>query len=173
MGKILLTCIFYLPMQRRWQLRGALQVERTDLPYGRGSLGSSCYLSELLHHRCHLLPLRSADLHYEVRLVDLQWRSGLAGAVQQQELCGSFGLLEIRHMGHHRSARLSQCVRRRQQSSDRDRHHILHHNQTEDTLLHGQLDSAHGVDFIPLRACLLPPRRGRRKGEFDSFIDLF
>ena len=32
----------------------------------------------LLHHRRHLLPLRPADLHHEVRVLDLHWRPGQA-----------------------------------------------------------------------------------------------
>ena len=37
---------------------------------------SSYSLSEFVYHRCHLFSVRSADLHHEVRIVDIHRRSG-------------------------------------------------------------------------------------------------
>ncbi|CAL1282911.1 unnamed protein product [Larinioides sclopetarius] len=39
-------------------------------------------------HRRHVLPLRSAEVRHEVRLVDLQWGPGLAQSLQRQRLGG-------------------------------------------------------------------------------------
>lgn len=125
-------------------------------------MGSAGHLPELVHDRRDVLPVRSADVHHEVRLVDVQRRPGLAGAVQQQELCRSFRLLEVRYVGHHRGAGLPERVRRQ---PDRDGHHVLHHHPAQDPVLHGQLDPADGTDFVPLRACVLPACRSRRKGD--------
>lgn len=65
-------------------------------------------------------------------------------------------------MGHNRGPRLPEHLRRA--PSDRDRYHFLHHYPSEDTLLHRQLDPAHGAHLLPLRACVLPAGRGGREG---------
>lgn len=114
-----------------------------------------------MHDRRHILPVRPADLHHEIRFVDVQRRSGLARPVQQQELCGSLRLLEVGHMGHHRGARLPEHLRR---LAHRNGHHILHHYPTQNPLLHRQFNSAHRLDFVPLRSRLLLAGGGRREG---------
>ena len=70
-------------LQRRRQLRGALQEQRSHLSERRRPLGTASDLSEFLHDRRDVFPLRSANLHHEVRIVDVQRRPGLSSPVQQ------------------------------------------------------------------------------------------
>ncbi len=58
--------------------------------------------SEFMYDRRDVLPVRSADVHHEVRVVDVHGRPGLAHVVQQQGLRRPQRLLEVRHVGHHR-----------------------------------------------------------------------
>jgi len=98
--------------------------------------------------------------------MDVQRGPGVPRAVQQQELRGPVGLLEVRHMGHHRSARLPECVPRRKETEPhRDGHHVLHYHPEENSFLHCQLDPPHGAHFISLRVSVLSASRGRRKSD--------
>lgn len=45
-----------------------------------------------------------------------------------------------------------------------DRHHVLHSNSQENSVLHGELDTTHGPHIFPVRAGVLLAGRGRRKG---------
>lgn len=146
-------------MQRGRELRGALQEQRADLSKRRRALGPTCDLPEFLHHRRHVLPVRPANLHHEIRLLDVQRRPSLPGLVQQQELRRPVRLLEERHLGHHQRACLPQHLQRR--LSNRDGHHFLHNNQTQNPVLYGELDPAYRAHLFPLRAGVLPSSRGR------------
>lgn len=84
--------------------------------------------------------------------MDIQRRSSLARLIQQQKLCRFIGLLEVGNVGHHRGARLLECLRR---NANRDGHHVLHYYPPEDSVLHRQFDSADRSDFVPLRVGLL------------------
>ena len=88
---------------------------------------------------------------------------GEPNALQQQGLRRPVRLLEVRHLGHHRSSGLPQRAQRL--NPHRDRHHVLHHHPQKDPLLHRQLDSPDRAHFLPLRLGLLFARRGRRKGD--------
>lgn len=66
-------------------------------------------------------------------------------------------------MGHNRSAGLPQYLQR--QCPHRNRHYVLHNNPAQDALLYGQLDTANGAHFVPLRSRILPPGRGGRKSD--------
>lgn len=69
--------------QRRRQLRGTLQEQRSHLSERRRAVGTASDLPEFLHDRRDVLPIRSANLHHEVRLVDVQRRPGLSSPLQQ------------------------------------------------------------------------------------------
>lgn len=102
--------LYSLDLQRRWQLRGSLQKQRANISERRSALGATSDLSKLVHNRRHILPFRSTDVCYEVRLVDIQRRSSLSRALQRQELRRFVRLLEERHVGHHSSAGVSQYL---------------------------------------------------------------
>lgn len=105
-------------MQRGRELRGAIQEQRAHLSERRRPLGASGHLPEFLHHRRHLLPLRPANLHHEIRLLDVQRRPSVPGFVQQQELRRSVRLLEERHLGHNQRSCLPQHLQRRLSNRD-------------------------------------------------------
>ena len=65
-------------------------------------------------------------------------------------------------MGHYRGAWETQRAQPHETYSDG--HNVLHHDPTQDTFLHGQLDSTHGPHFFSLRFGLLLAGRGRREG---------
>lgn len=62
-------------------------------------------MTEFLHDRRDVLPVRPANLRDEVRLLDLQRRPGVAVPLQQQGLRGPLRLLEVRNLGHCRGDR--------------------------------------------------------------------
>ena len=84
---------------------------------------------------------------------------GESGPVQQQGLRGPVGLLEVRDMGHHRGASLPQRAQRI--PTNGDRHHVLHHNSSQDSVLHGELDFAHRPHLLSLRPSVLFTGRSR------------
>lgn len=120
--------------------------------------------SEFVHYWRNILPVRSADLHYEVRFVDIQWRSSITGLVQQQKFCWFIRLLEVWYLGHHRSTGIFKHLRRK--PPHWDRHHILYHHKKENFVLHRELDPTYGFDLISLRTSLLPACRSWWKGNY-------
>ena len=119
------------------------------------------FYTELLHHWRDLLSVRPADVHHEVRLMDVHRRPGLPHPVQQQRLRGPVWLLEVRHVGHHRGAGLPERAQRL--CPHGDGHHVLHHDPAEDPLLHGELNPPHRAYLVPLRVGVLPAGRGGRE----------
>lgn len=149
--------------QRGRQLRGAIQEQRAHLSERRRPLGPTGDLPEFLHHRRHVLPVRPANLHHEIRFLDVQRRPSLPGLVQQQELRRPVRLLEERHLGHHQRSGLHEHLQRR--LSNRDRHHLLHNHQTQNPVLHSEPDPADRAHLFPMRARVLPSSRGRRESD--------
>lgn len=72
----------------------------------------------------------------------------------------------FRNVGHNWSASLFERPWREPYWNG---HYLLHHNPTENAILHSQLDFAHRADFLPLRPRLLLASRGRRESNIGYF----
>ena len=116
-----------------------------------------------MHYRRHILPIRSTDVHNEVWFLDIHRRPGVAKTLQQQGLRGPVRLLEVWHMGHHRGARLPQCVQWNQ--THRDGHHVQRDHPQKDPVLHCQFNLTYRAHFVPLCVGVLLAGRGGREGD--------
>ena len=71
--------------------------------------------------------------------------------------------MEERDLGHHQRAGLPKHLQGRFPNGDG--HHVLHHHQTENLVLHGESYSPDRAHLISLRAGVLPSGRGWRESD--------